>query len=76
MTKWLCGTWFQRNAPPVTEECFQRAVDNLNRFNFVFLSQFLSTDLPLSARLLGVKATEDFESVRKNFIIGSLFNFI
>jgi hypothetical protein len=60
MTKWLCGMW---SASPATEECYERAFSNLNKFDFVFLTQSLSSDLPIAARLLGLNTSEETEHV-------------
>jgi hypothetical protein len=61
MTKWLCGRWTQLS--PATEECFQRALANLHQFDFVFLTESLSSDLPLSVKLLGINITQSHEQV-------------
>jgi hypothetical protein len=63
MTKWLCGRWSQFHSSPATEECYLGALANLNKFDFVFLTESLSSDLPLTAKLLGLNVTKSSEHV-------------
>ena len=60
MTKWFCGKWSRF---PATEECYRRALANLNKFDFVFLTESLSSDLPLTAKLLKLNTSQSFEHV-------------
>lgn len=59
MTKWLCGLWYQNNIPFATQECYERAIENINKFHFVFITQYLSIDLPNVAKELGLNLTEE-----------------
>jgi hypothetical protein len=61
MTKWLCGVWSRSLA---TEECYERALSNLNKIDFVFLTKSLFSDLPIAATLLGLNLTKNAEQVR------------
>lgn len=64
MTKWFCGIWSGANSPPVNHECYLRAIENLNHFDFVFLTDSLEIDLPVAGRLLGLNVSKGTEKVR------------
>lgn len=72
MTKWFCGKWSRF---PATEECYRRALANLNKFDFVFLTESLSSDLPLTAKLLKLNTSQSFDHVSssKHFDISHSF---
>jgi hypothetical protein len=73
MTKWFCGSWYLSHT---TEECYQRALANLNKFNFVFLTESLSSDLPLVAKLLRLNVTENDEQVRVSSVLFIFFDYL